>query len=240
MFLVLAFAAAVPFSYDGALRPGQTLTVRDVNGGVRVRAGERLSIRATKRARHGDPNEVQIHVEQRADGTLVCVRYPPDAARGCDERDSRRASRSNDNDTAVDFDITLPRGARLDATTVNGSIDARTDGPVSATAVNGGITLDAPEIGSARTVNGSLRLRVRDAGRGTLLAKTVTGSIEVELPRGAGVAFDAKTLTGGISADGVTVTRPEYGPGATAHATLGDGAQRVDCETVTGSITLRR
>jgi hypothetical protein len=237
--MILVFAlATVPFSYEGSLRPGQTLTVRDINGGVRVRAGDRLSIRATKHARSGDPNEVQIHVEQRSDGTIVCVRYPPDAGRGCDERESRRGS--SNNDTAVDFDITLPRGARLDATTVNGSIDARTEGPVSATTVNGGLSLDAPRIESARTVNGSLRLRVREAGRGTLLAKTVTGSIEVELPRGAGVAFDAKTLTGGISADGVTVTRPEYGPGATAHATLGDGAHRVDCETVTGSITLRR
>jgi hypothetical protein len=237
MILVLALAA-VPFAYDGSLRAGQTLTVRDINGGVRVRAGDRLSIRATKRARSGDPNAVQIHVEQHAEGTIVCVRYPPDAGRGCDARQSRHES--SDNDTAVDFDITLPRGARLDAQTVNGSIDAQTGGPVSAATVNGGLTLDAPEIGSARSVNGSLHLRVRDAGRGTLVAKTVTGSIDVELPRGAGVAFDAKTVTGGIDAAGVSVTRPEYGPGATAHATLGDGARRIDCETVTGSITLRR
>lgn len=68
----------------------------------------------------------------------------------------------------------------------------------------------------------------------------MTGSIEVELPRGAGVAFDAKTVTGGIDAPGVSVARPQYGPGATAHATLGDGAHRVDCETITGSIALRR
>jgi hypothetical protein len=237
MILVLALAA-VPFAYDGSLRAGQTLTVRDINGGVRVRTGDRLSIRATKRARNGDPNAVRIHVEQRADGTIVCVRYPPDAARGCDARESRHES--SDNDTAVDFDITLPRGARLDAQTVNGSIDAQTDGPVSAATVNGGLTLDAPDIGSARSVNGSLHLRVRDAGRGTLVAKTVTGSIDVELPRGAGVTFDAKTVTGGIDATGVSVTRPEYGPGATAHATVGDGARRIDCETVTGSITLRR
>ncbi len=237
MILVLALAA-VPFAYEGSLRAGQTLTVRDINGGVRVRTGDRLSIRATKHARSGDPSAVQIHVEQRADGTIVCVRYPPDAGRGCDARESRHES--SDNDTAVDFDITLPRGARLDAQTVNGSIDAQTDGPVSAATVNGGLTLDAPEIGSARSVNGSLHLRVRDAGRGTLVAKTVTGSIDVELPRGAGVTFDAKTVTGGIDAAGVSVTRPEYGPGATAHATVGDGARRIDCETVTGSITLRR
>jgi hypothetical protein len=237
MILVLGFAP-VPFSYDGALRAGQTLTVRDINGGVRVRAGDRLSIRATKHARNGDPNDVQIHVEQRPDGTIVCVRYPPDAGRGCAERESQHGS--TNNDTAVDFDITLPRGAHLDAQTVNGSVDAQTDGPVSAATVNGSLTLDAPDIAGARTVNGSLHLRVRDGGRSALVAKTVTGSIDVELPRGAGVVFDAKTLTGRIDAAGVSVTRPQYGPGATAHATLGDGSHRVDCETVTGSITLRR
>ena len=51
MFLVLAFAT-VPFSYDGALRPGQKLTVRDINGTVRVRTGDRLAIRATKHRVH--------------------------------------------------------------------------------------------------------------------------------------------------------------------------------------------
>ena len=237
MLLVLA-VASVPFSYDGSLRAGQTLTVRDVNGAVRVRAGDRLSIRATKHARSGDPNAVQIHVEQRNDGTIVCVRYPPDAARGCDER--RSSHGSSDNDTAVDFDITLPRGARLDAATVNGTVDAQVDGPVDAATVNGDVRVDAPDVRSARTVNGSLHLRVRDAGRGALDAKTVNGSIDVELPRGAGVAFDAKTLTGAINAEGISVNRPQYGPGASAHGTLGDGARRLDCETVNGSITLRR
>src|SRR6202035_362317 len=50
MFIVLALAA-VPFTYDGALRPGQSLTIRDINGEVRVRAGDRLSIRAYLDAR---------------------------------------------------------------------------------------------------------------------------------------------------------------------------------------------
>src|SRR4030088_439235 len=106
MFLVLAFAA-VPFAYDGQLRAGQTLTVRDINGTVRVRTGDRLTIRANKHAERSDPNEVAIHVENRADGIVVCVRYPPDANRACDD-DSPYSSRGSHNDTAVDFDITVP------------------------------------------------------------------------------------------------------------------------------------
>jgi hypothetical protein len=137
MFLVLAFAA-VPFAYDGQLRPGQKLTVYDVNGTVRVRTGDRLAIRANKHAERDDPNEVAIRVENRADGIVVCVRYPPDANRKCDDS-SQRSSRNARNDTAVDFDITVPHGITLDAKSVNGSVDVINDGPTEAQSVNGSV-----------------------------------------------------------------------------------------------------
>jgi len=76
--------------------------------------------------------------------------------------------------------------------------------------------------------------------RGPLDVKTVNGSITITLPPGNGFTLDAKTLTGGISADGITVERPRYGPGAHASGTSGDGARRVTLETVNGSITVTR
>ncbi|HEV2739284.1 MAG TPA: hypothetical protein VGU66_11945 [Candidatus Elarobacter sp.] len=239
MFLVLAFAAAVPFSYDGQLRPGQTLTIRDVNGTVRVRTGDRLSIRANKHAERGDPNEVAIHVENRSDGIVVCVRYPPDANRGCDDRSSQ-SSRGSHNDTAVDFDITVPHGITLDAKSVNGSVDAINDGPTDAESVNGNVRVEGRDVRHARSVNGSVEVHVLDRSRGTLSAKTVNGSIDVTVPPGSGVSFEARTVTGGISADGISVDRPRYGPGASAHGSVGDGAFHVDAHTVNGSITLHR
>src|ERR1700761_4308922 len=114
MLLVLA-AVAVPFSYDGALRPGQTLAIHDVNGSVRVRTGDRLSIRATKRADHGDPNAVAIRVDTRSDGIVVCVRYPPQTNRSCDDPGTQS---SHDNDTSVAFDVTVPHGVVVDASSV--------------------------------------------------------------------------------------------------------------------------
>lgn len=236
MILGLGFVS-VPFSYDGALRPSQTLAIRDVNGSVRVRNGDRFRIRATKHARTGDPNAVQIHVEQRPDGAIVCVRYPPDADRGCAENVSHVSS---NNDTAVEFDVTLPRGVQLDAQTVNGSVDTHTDALADASTVNGSLRVDAREIRSARTINGAIALRVHDGARSTLEAKAVNGSIDVELPPGSGVTLDAKTLTGSIRAAGVSVEKPRFGPGQNVHATLGDGARHLDLETVNGSITLRR
>lgn len=238
MFLVLALAS-VPFSYDGALRPGQTLAIRDINGEVRVRTGDRLAVRATKHAEHGDPNEVAIHVENRPDGIVVCVRYPPDANRACDENRST-SHVGRDNDTAVDFDVTVPHGVTVDAKNVNGSIDVTNDGPVVAQSVNGNVRVEGRDVRSAAAVNGSVSVRILDRGTGEVNAKSVNGSIDVTLPPGTGIHLDASTLTGDISADGVTVSRPRYGPGAKATATLGDGARRVTLRTLNGSITLKR
>jgi len=228
----------VPFAYDnGSLRPGQTLAVRDINGSVNVRTGDRLTIHATKTSERGDANAVQIHVENRPTGILVCVRYPPDAARGCD--DARSAS-GDHNDTQVSFDITVPHGVVLDAQTVNGSIDAINDGPADAKTVNGSIQMQARTMRSAETVNGSIHVTLLDRGSGSLAAHTVNGSIEVTLPAGSGAALVARTLTGGIDAGGFSVERPRYGPGARASGTVGDGARKLDLETTNGSITVRR
>jgi hypothetical protein len=237
MFLVLA-VAGIPFAYDGPLAPSQTLTIRDINGGVHVRSGEKLSIRATKTAKNGDPNAVAIKVEQRRGGTIVCVRYPPNADRGCDDRSDARGA--NDNDTQVDFEVTLPRGAGLDANTVNGGIEARTDGTIAASTVNGGVHVEGRDVRSVHTVNGSITVRAFDRPARAVEARTVNGSIEISLPPGTGVSLSAHTLTGNIDASGLNVDRPRYGPGATASGTLGDGAVRVALETVNGSITLRR
>ncbi len=239
MFLVLALAT-VPFAYDGSLRPGQTLTINDVNGSVRVRTGDRLSIRATKHAERSDPNEVAIHVENRSDGIVVCVRYPPEANRGCGDRRSSRSNQNNHNDTAVDFDVTVPHGIVLQANSVNGSVDAVNDGPADANTVNGSVRVEGRDVRSATSVNGSVSVRVLDRGTGRLYAQTVNGSIDVSLPPGSGASLVAKTLTGSINADGFNVERPRYGPGAHASGTVGDGSRQLSLETVNGSITVRR
>jgi hypothetical protein len=237
MFLVLALAT-VPFHYDGLLRPGQNLTVRDINGTVRVHEGDRLRIDATKHAEHGDPAAVAIHVEPRPDGLIVCVRYPPEAQRGCAEPGGTRVG--GDNDTVVDFDVTLPRDVGLDAQTVNGSIEARTSGAVTAATVNGRVNVDAPEIRDVKSTNGSLDLHVNAPGRAALTAKTVNGSIRVDLPAGSGATISAKTLLGGIDVPGLAVQKPRFGPGASASGTIGDGARSVDLQTTNGSIVVRR
>jgi hypothetical protein len=235
MFLVLA-AITVPFDYAGTLRPGQTLAIRDINGSVRVRAGDRLEIHAVKSAERGDPNAVAIHVENRPSGIVVCVRYPPDANRGCDE--SNQSGGSHDNDTSVAFDVTVPHGVAVDARSVNGEVDVVNDGPTDASTVNGRVRAEGRDVRTATTVNGSVDVKILDRGRGRLVAKTVNGSIDVSLPPGTGFTVDGRTLTGGITAPALTVERPRYGPGASVSGTIGDGGRRLELRTTNGSITL--
>lgn len=237
MFLVLALIGA-PFAYDGVLHPGQTLSVRDVNGSIRVRAGTRLSVRATKTATRSDPNAVAIRVDQNRGGIVVCVRYPPNAGRPCNDRDTSQGA--TDSDTRVDFDVTVPRGVALDAATVNGTIDAKTDGAVDAKTVNGKIAVEGREVRRVQTVNGSIAVRILDRPSGALDASTVNGSIDVSLPPGSGIVLRAHTLTGSINAPGVSVERPPFGPGANANGTLGDGSVRVSLASANGSITIHR
>ncbi|HEX3549288.1 MAG TPA: hypothetical protein VHT53_02885, partial [Candidatus Elarobacter sp.] len=149
MFLV-ALATVAPFDYSGALRPGQRLAIRDINGSVRVRTGDRLAIHAVKRAQHSDPNAVAVRVENRADGIVVCVRYPPNTATGCDEPDVPQQSR--DNDTTVDFEVTVPHGVTVDARSVNGSLDVANDGPTDVSTVNGSIRVEGRDVRRAMTV----------------------------------------------------------------------------------------
>lgn len=238
MLLVLALAASVPFAYDGRLNAGQTLTIRNLNGGVRVRTGDRLSIHATKHAERGDPNAVQIHVDTRSDGLVVCARYPPNASRRCDDRNVSDDSHE-DNDTAVDFEVTIPSGVALRAATVNGSIDAATDGPIDAKAVNGSVRAEGGDVRDAASVNGSVIVKILGRARGSLDAKTLNGSIDVSLPPGSGFDLHANTLTGSIDAPGISVERQRYGPGARADGTSGDGARRINAKTLNGSITIR-
>ncbi|MGD1068228.1 MAG: hypothetical protein ABR975_15570 [Vulcanimicrobiaceae bacterium] len=235
MFLVMALVGA-PLHFEPAIRAGQTLSVHDISGAVRVRVGARLAIDARRTANRSDPNAVVVHVETRSDGVAVCVRYPPDAARGCNEH----THGANDNDTQVDFDITVPAGVAVNAADVNGSVDVVAAGSTRGTSVDGDVRIDAPEITEATTVNGAVRVYVRARGTAPLRASSVNGRIVVSLPPGGGATVDAKTLNGEINGAGLSVQHGMFGVGTTATGTIGNGERHLDLSSVNGSIEVER
>jgi len=225
----------VPYVYEGHMRPGSRFTIRDINGSVRVRTGDRLIVRATKTSANGDAGAVTIRVDHRPDGLVVCVRYPADTNSRCDDVEGHVP---NNNDARVDFDVTIPRGIALDASTVNGGLDAQADGTVSLASVNGRVAYDGSGTVQVETVNGPIV--VHERGRsGSLDVKDVNGSINVSIPSGTGITLSAHTISGDVVAPGFDVERPTYGVGAGVNGKRGDGALKVSIQNVSGPIRLR-
>lgn len=240
MFLVIATATAA-FAFDGSLHAGQNLEIRNLAGRVRVRngSGDKLAVRAVRTSEHGDPSKVLVRVEEGPDGTVVCVRYPPNTDRSCGDRTEYRSGERDSNDVSVNFDVTVPRGVNVNAATVSGAVDVDTDARATASAVSGSVTITALEVPHASTVSGPVHATARGTS-GDITVSSVSGNVRVSLPPGSGAHVSARSLSGRISAAGLPVERPRYGPGARANGALGTGGRSVTASTVSGSVTIDR
>ena len=255
-FVIAAAAAALPaqlaaqqtgrpdFTWQGTVAPEGWLRVRNVNGQMRVESasGNQVEVVATKRWRRGNPEDVRIEVQRVGpnDGdVLICALWFENAR--CDERGyhSESRGRSRDNDVSVDFVVRLPRGTRVDVSTVNGSV--RIDGAtseVSARTVNGGI--DAVSSGgpvTASTVNGDVNVRMGNVGSEDLKYSTVNGSITVEVPGALDADVEMSTVNGGLSSDYPMLVQGRMNP-RHMRATIGKGGRQISFRTVNGSVRL--
>jgi hypothetical protein len=234
------------FSWDGAIPEGRWLYIRNLNGAIRVEraTGAQVEVRAEKRWRRGDPDDVRIVTSMVGQSdVLICALWTERSE--CDEHGYRMRGEGwrggRENDTSVEFTVLLPAGVKLAASTVNGSltIDGVTS-EVEAHTTNGSI--DARSSGGpvrANTVNGSISVRMRDTGRENLEFETVNGTIEVWVPADFSAELDMRTVNGRVSSDfPMTITgriNPRH-----IRATIGSGSRRLKLTTVNGSIELRK
>jgi hypothetical protein len=237
---------SVPFTWNGTVAAGSWFQLRNVNGTVRVEGstGNQVEVRAIKRWRRGNPDDVQIRVTRYGDGdrnVLVCAIWD-DAE--CDEtgyRSRRNDRRNNDNDVSVDFVVRVPRGVNVAPGTVNGSIRV-TDvtGEVRASTVNGRV--EASSLGgpvTASTVNGNVDVRMATLGDKDLDFTTVNGSLTVELPAQLDAEIELSTVNGRINADYPLTLSGRINP-RHIRATIGKGGRRIKFTTVNGSVTLKK
>lgn len=238
------------FRWDGAIPAGSWLYVRNLNGPVRVEraTGARAEITAEKSWRRGNPEDVRIEVRKVSSGgndVLVCALWGDNTE--CDEdgyrtRGNSDRSRGNrDNDVSVEFTVRLPDGVKLDASTVNGSVDVSgATSVVEARTVNGDVT--ARTTGgpvNANTVNGSIEVRMGRVGDADLSFETVNGSIEVYVPDGVDADLDMRTVHGSVESDFPLTVTGRINP-RRIRATLGKGGPRIELRTVNGQVELRK
>jgi hypothetical protein len=230
--------------WQGRLPRGAAVEIKGINGAiVATRAsGQAVDVRATRTGRRGDPAGVRIAVVEHAGGVTICAIYP--AADGgppetCGPGDEPRAQ-VRQEDVRVRFEVAVPRGVRLVATTVNGDLDAHgLDSPLALTTVNGAASFSTTAYGQARSVNGPIRAVMGAADwQGTLSLETVNGSITVDLPSDLDADLDARALNGETST-AFPIARLETRRDA-LRARVGDGGRTLRLQTVNGSIRLRR
>jgi len=179
---------------EEAMRPGETLDLRNAWGDVRISAGDEgpMRLRAVKRVWSLTAEEAQreaeaLPIEVRRDGSSVVVHVPRPAG--------RRAR--------VDFEITVPKGvvARIDVAKGDLSLDgvagaelhvargdvriAGLEGPLRADLVSGDLEI--------RRVVGDVRLDIKSGDvaasdiRGRVEGRIINGDVAIQESGGAGL-----------------------------------------------------
>jgi DUF4097 and DUF4098 domain-containing protein YvlB len=142
----------------------------------------------------------------------------------------------------VDYRITLPPGARVRVSTVNGglAIDGVT-GAIRASTTNGRVEISgAAGAVEASTVNGGITAQYRtiDPDARSRFA-TTNGGITVSVPEGTGGRLEARTVNGGIRSD-LRMDSTERSERHRLEGRLGSGRGALEVSTVNGAIHLRR
>jgi hypothetical protein len=232
------------FQWRGRLDAGKTLEIYGVKGDIRAEpaSGTEVEVRAAKRARRSDPEEVAIEVVPHDDGVTICAVYPtPRRSRRPNEcRPGGAHSSTDNNDVEVSWTIRLPAGVKFDGHTVNGDVVvANLASDVSAGTVNGDVEVSTSGVAEASTVNGSVRATMGRADwTGTMKFSTVNGGITVEVPSDLSADIEAATVNGAIETDFPITVRGRF-MNRRMSGRVGDGGRTLEMETVNGSIRLR-
>ena len=233
------------FTWSGTIPSGRRIMIKNINGAIEVERSTsgRVEVRAEKRWRRGNPEDVRIEQKKIGDDVLVCALFSEGSR--CDEsgiHTDRRTKWNERNDVSVRFTVRVPDGVRVDVSTVNGGVEVTgVNNEVDAHTVNGSIT--ARSAGGpvrATTVNGSITVSMGSLGRADDLDyETVNGAITIELPATFGAQLELSTVNGRVSTDFPITMSGTLSP-RRIRGTVGNGATRLRASTVNGSVTLRK
>jgi hypothetical protein len=221
------------FEETRALEPDGRFELENVNGRITLATWSRDEVRIeAERAAVNEEALERIHIEIEGDGASVRVST---------RFGKREGWLFGGNPGKVDYEVTVPRGARVRLKTINGPVDVDgLSGDLEAESVNGELSLASlsGEV-RAKTVNGAIQATFDNVpATGHHRFKTVNGGIEVSLPEGAGGDLEATTVNGGIDCElplDVKTKKKRRLEGR-----LGPGGATFDLSTVNGGIELVR
>jgi DUF4097 and DUF4098 domain-containing protein YvlB len=127
--------------------------------------------------------------------------------------------------------------------TVSGDIHATgADGRVKLETVSGSINYTAPTVTefNAESVSGTIDATTAPTKNARVRLETMSGHLRLHLPANLSARVSAESFSGNIKTDFGTVSKAEYGPGSSLDARVGDGDARIETESFSGSIELRK
>jgi hypothetical protein len=90
------------------------------------------------------------------------------------------------------------------------------------------------------TVSGDVQLSGGLAPNGTFDVDSMSGDVQVEVPSNLSAIIKASTFSGDLRTDFGTVKKPEHGPGSELQTTAGAGGAKMNIETFSGDLRIRR
>ena len=231
---VLAGNVHEDFEATVQLDPDGEFSVKNVNGSIQVETWDRDEVRIEARKSASSQQALErIEIEVRGEGDRVEVktRYP-------------NMSWFFGGKRSVDYDIRVPKAARVRTETVNGRVEVRdVAGSVRAKSVNGAVhvTGSQGEV-DASTVNGAIEVRYGGTpNAGSHEFSAVNGRIEVYLPSSVSGEFSAQAVNGSIKTDlPLEVRAGKYWGPKKMEGRIGEGGAKFKLSIVNGSIKLYR
>jgi hypothetical protein len=184
------------FTWIETVSGGAWLRIHNYRGPVEVRetTGNRVEVRAARRAQNGQLPEVEFHVVRDGQNVTICAMPRHNAT--CDAEGLRTRGLHSDawGRGSVAFTVLLPRGVRIHAGSGNGDVTLHNAGAeVVATSGNGKVRVsNTPASVRASTGNGDVE--VSNVG-GPVTARSGNGSIRVSTAEGP---VNANTGNGSI------------------------------------------
>ena len=134
-------------------------------------------------------------------------------------------------------------GYRTHLQTVSGDIELTgASGRVKLDTVSGRARAEGKEIQEfeAGSVSGDVELVAALGKHGRVQAGTMSGDIRTEVPAQVSARIEAETFSGRIRSDFGTVKKPEYGPGSSLDARVGDGDAQISVKSFSGNVDIRK
>ncbi|GAB2586812.1 DUF4097 family beta strand repeat protein [Dyella jejuensis] len=93
---------------------------------------------------------------------------------------------------------------------------------------------------SLSTVSGDVQLAGGLATGGTMSIDSMSGDLQLQFPGSLSSHVHASTFSGDLRSDFGSPTRPEHGPGSTLDAVAGGGDGKINIETFSGDLRIRK